>query len=744
MQTRSRLSDDLQEAAAARLSTARDGSSISTPGRSSHHRSKEGFDSLTPFTSSKGHGTVTSNSDSPSSYQHTTTSKAVLKVLELKAARESRRAEAAARRKTFESLDDIERENMPYLADIDSFRSLYASQLAHQVYDSSDFTGCLNEGNRNNFIKVSVRKRPLNAAETEKKLFDIVTTRTAVFPNARLFLHEPKLRVDRSKCIETHEFLLDQVFDEDASNLDVYKMSVKPLVKEFFNEGMCTFFAYGQTGTYLAGSGKTHTVFGNPREPGIYEHACRDVFKTAESLDPRRATLSFRISFYEIYGGKVRDLLSSNSKIRLMEDREGAIKVLGLREVSVTDVGELLKLVREGQARRTTGQTEANSESSRSHAVFQILLSKTRPGSAQIAPDTPSAPTVRGKLILIDLAGSERAVDAGKVDKLSRQEGSEINKSLLALKECIRALYRRNSGKPTPSKPGALNPAASSAEYIPFRGSKLTQILRDSFIGRNSHTVMVATISPGSNSAEHTLNTLRYADRVKELRSQKKVKLSIQTRLSGSCVPPSDDYKMWDARNEMASRKKKGHARAKSIESTEDYDDDFDDPTEDHCFELKSYGTMKNDSDEASSSEDSLRRSLSPGPDSATRKNVQPSHQSFIRDEFHNARPQREIAQIPTGQFNQTKSRETSPFESNRGRIQKLVDSHRDMIKAEESILRTEKQILLEVTTGTKFSTNDYVDQMGEHLKKRADLIISLWEKIREAVECSDQDIRDS
>jgi hypothetical protein len=147
-----------------------------------------------------------------------------------------------------------------------------------------------------------------------------------------------------------------------------------------------------------------------------------------------------------------------------------------------------MKLVlQHGLKYRTTGSTEANPTSSRSHAVLHVSIA------------LPNG-RLRGSLSLVDLAGSERGSETGGT--VSR-EGSEINKSLLALKECIRALSANNGGSGNPG-------------HVPFRGSKLTQILRDSFMDPSGLTVMVATISPSSGSAEHSLNTLRYADRVKE------------------------------------------------------------------------------------------------------------------------------------------------------------------------------------------------------------------------------------
>ncbi len=166
---------------------------------------------------------------------------------------------------------------------------------------------------------------------------------------------------------------------------------------------------------------------------------------------------------------------------------------------------------------RTSGTTAANSNSSRSHAVLQIILKTSTPIS--INSNVTSAPSSSrnnnhnnpavprrltkevGKMSLIDLAGSERGKDTASGDRLQRMEGSEINKSLLALKECIRALGR------------------GDGSHVPFRGSTLTKVLRDSFIGDKSKVCMIAMVSPTHSDVENTMNTLRYADRVKELRA---------------------------------------------------------------------------------------------------------------------------------------------------------------------------------------------------------------------------------
>jgi kinesin family protein 2/24 len=166
---------------------------------------------------------------------------------------------------------------------------------------------------------------------------------------------------------------------------------------------------------------------------------------------------------------------------------------------------------------RTSGTTAANSNSSRSHAILQIILktstamsihsnvSSTASASRNNNHNNPAVPRrlVKevGKMSLIDLAGSERGKDTASGDRLQRMEGSEINKSLLALKECIRALGR------------------GDGSHVPFRGSTLTKVLRDSFIGDKSKVCMIAMVSPTHSDVENTMNTLRYADRVKELRA---------------------------------------------------------------------------------------------------------------------------------------------------------------------------------------------------------------------------------
>nr|Q91637.2 RecName: Full=Kinesin-like protein KIF2A; AltName: Full=Kinesin-related protein xKIF2 [Xenopus laevis] len=330
-------------------------------------------------------------------------------------------------------------------------------------------------------ICVCVRKRPLNKKETTIKDLDVIT----IPIKDVVMVHEPKQKVDLTRFLENQTFRFDYAFDETAPNETVYRFTARPLVETIFERGMATCFAYGQTG-----SGKTHTMGGDfsgknqDCSKGIYALAARDVFQMLKKPNYKKLELQVYATFFEIYSGKVFDLLNRKTKLRVLEDGKQQVQVVGLQEREVKCVEDVLKLIEIGNSCRTSGQTSANAHSSRSHAVFQIILRKKG--------------KMHGKFSLIDLAGNERGADTSSADRQTRLEGAEINKSLLALKECIRALGR--------NKP-----------HTPFRASKLTQVLRDSFIGENSRTCMIATISPGMASCENTLNTLRYANRVKEL-----------------------------------------------------------------------------------------------------------------------------------------------------------------------------------------------------------------------------------
>lgn len=366
-------------------------------------------------------------------------------------------------------------------------------------------------------IRVIIRKRPLSKKEIEKGEIDIIELRS----KASLVVKEQKTKVDMSKYIEEHNFFFDNVFDEDSSNQDIYLEAVRPMITSAFtSKAKVTCFAYGQTG-----SGKTHTMMGPVSNfsngqvivPGLYLLSGYDIFNQLSKEEYKH--LQVFISFYEIYCGKLFDLLNDRNMLIAREDGKGNICIGGLSERQAFSLNDLMKVIEIGLRSRTVGVTGANSDSSRSHAIIQISLkSKQKPvGNGSLMTNSrlmslsnssnngvigSGGYTTHGKITFIDLAGSERAQDISDNNKQTRIDGAEINKSLLALKECIRALDQNKS-------------------HTPFRGSKLTMVLRDSFVGGNCKTLMVANISPSLSCSENTLNTLRYADRVKELKKDK-------------------------------------------------------------------------------------------------------------------------------------------------------------------------------------------------------------------------------
>ncbi len=216
---------------------------------------------------------------------------------------------------------------------------------------------------------------------------------------------------------------------------------------------------------------------------GLYVLAARDIFEIVQ----RKPNLKVVVSCFEIYGTKLFDLLNGRNAVKCLEDSKQQVQIPGLTEHVAQSVDELLEMMRVAHTHRSTGSTGANSESSRSHQILQL----------QLKDISKKKNDVERKLSFIDLAGSERGADTVHSSKQTRQEGAEINTSLLALKEVIRSLEKKHG-------------------HTPFRGSKLTQVLKDSFVGARTRTCMLACVSPSQFNCEHTLNTLRYADRVKE------------------------------------------------------------------------------------------------------------------------------------------------------------------------------------------------------------------------------------
>ena len=238
---------------------------------------------------------------------------------------------------------------------------------------------------------------------------------------------------------------------------------------------------------------------------------------------------SEQVHLSQVYNENFRDLAGNSDRDGILDLREDPVSgsyVAGLREIQAESVQEVMDLLQHGNQRRTTEPTAMNVTSSRSHAVLQVRVERRGNASNPI-----SSPSLLGKLSMIDLAGSERAAET-KNHGIRLLEGANINRSLLALGNCINAL-------------------ASGSHFVPYRDSKLTRLLKDS-LGGNCKTVMIATTSPSHLSYEDTLNTLKYANRAKNIRVRAKQNL----------VTPDEhvsqyEHAIADLRNEVAILKAK-------------------------------------------------------------------------------------------------------------------------------------------------------------------------------------------
>eukprot|EP01017_Pseudomicrothorax_dubius_P018235 TRINITY_DN20249_c0_g2_i1.p1 TRINITY_DN20249_c0_g2~~TRINITY_DN20249_c0_g2_i1.p1 ORF type:complete len:294 (-),score=45.73 TRINITY_DN20249_c0_g2_i1:34-915(-) len=203
------------------------------------------------------------------------------------------------------------------------------------------------------------------------------------------------------------------------------------------------------------------------------------------------------VSYVEIYNEMIRDLLvPSSNYLELRDDPTKGVVIAGVTEFKAEATEQVMNLLFIGNKRRTTEATNANQTSSRSHAVLQIVV-HSRPKTKNTEVET-----LVGKLSMIDLAGSERGtVTENRGMRLI--EGAKINRSLLALANCINALGDK-------SKKGF---------FVPYRDSKLTRLLKDS-LGGNCRTVMIANISPAASGFEETINTLKYANRAKNIKTK--------------------------------------------------------------------------------------------------------------------------------------------------------------------------------------------------------------------------------
>lgn len=333
-------------------------------------------------------------------------------------------------------------------------------------------------------ILVFVRLRPMAKKEKEagsRCCVRIVNRRDVYlteFANEHDYL--------RLKRLRGRHFTFDASFPDSTSQQEVYTTTTAELVEAVLQGRNGSVFCYGATG-----AGKTYTMLGTMENPGVMVLAIRDIFTKIRqrSYDGNHLV---HLSYLEVYNETVRDLLSPGRPLVLREDKQGIVAA-GLTQYRAYSTDEVMALLQRGNQNRTTEPTRANETSSRSHAILQVLVEyHVRDAKMNVVNRV-------GKLSLIDLAGSERAL-ATDQRTLRSLEGANINRSLLALSSCINALVE---GK----------------KHIPFRNSKLTQLLKDS-LGGACNTVMIANISPSNLSFGETQNTLHWADRAKEIRTK--------------------------------------------------------------------------------------------------------------------------------------------------------------------------------------------------------------------------------
>jgi len=294
------------------------------------------------------------------------------------------------------------------------------------------------------------------------------------------------------KRVKDQTFGFDKIFDENTTQGDVYEATTKNLLDSVLDGYNATVFAYGATGC-----GKTHTITGTLQQPGIIFLTMQELFERIGERTEDKVT-EISLSYLEIYNETIRDLLvpgGGKAGLMLREDANQAVSVAGLSSHHPQNVQEVMDMIVRGNEYRTISPTEANATSSRSHAVLQINVSQKDRNADVNEPHTMAT------LSIIDLAGSERAsATKNRGDRLL--EGANINKSLLALGSCINALC-------DPRK----------KNHVPYRNSKLTRLLKFS-LGGNCRTVMIVCVSPSSQHFDETQNTLRYANRAKNIQTK--------------------------------------------------------------------------------------------------------------------------------------------------------------------------------------------------------------------------------
>nr|XP_015840795.1 PREDICTED: kinesin-like protein KIF21A isoform X2 [Tribolium castaneum] len=346
-------------------------------------------------------------------------------------------------------------------------------------------------------VRVAIRIRP----QTPREIIDMCQICTFVQPG------EPQVTLGNDKT-----FSYNYVFDTDTSQESVYETCVAALVDSSLEGYNATVLAYGQTGsgkTYTMGSGFDVELL--PEQVGIIPRAIHHLFDGIQNRINRahesgEIPPEFKVTtqFMELYNEEVIDLFNPSSgkdTVYKIHEGGGGIQIKGITQKTVTSAEETLQCLRLGALSRTTASTQMNTQSSRSHAIFTLHVKQQR-----IVPltnsDTNEFETLTSKFHFVDLAGSERLKRTGATGERAK-EGISINCGLLALGNVI----------------SALGDKSKKATHIPYRDSKLTRLLQDS-LGGNSQTVMIACVSPSDRDFMETLNTLKYANRARNIKNK--------------------------------------------------------------------------------------------------------------------------------------------------------------------------------------------------------------------------------
>ncbi|CAL7940668.1 unnamed protein product [Xylocopa violacea] len=346
-------------------------------------------------------------------------------------------------------------------------------------------------------VKVAVRVRPFNNREISREAQCIIE-----MSGSTTSIMNPKAPPGSKDAIKSFNydysyFSMDPNDINYSSQLMVYKDIGEEMLEHAFEGYNVCIFAYGQTG-----AGKSYTMMGKQEEgqEGIIPQICKDLFRKISRNSNECLKYSVEVSYMEIYCERVRDLLNPKNKgnLRVREHPLLGPYVEDLSKLAVMSFQDIHDLIDEGNKARTVAATNMNETSSRSHAVFTIFFTQQKQDSA-----TGLVTEKVSKISLVDLAGSERADSTGaKGTRL--KEGANINKSLTTLGKVISALAEIATKK------------KKKADFIPYRDSVLTWLLREN-LGGNSKTAMIAAVSPADINYDETLSTLRYADRAKQI-----------------------------------------------------------------------------------------------------------------------------------------------------------------------------------------------------------------------------------